>query len=65
MRVGKISGAVGTYAFITPRLENAALHILGLAVDPHSTQIVQRDRYSQFFTALAIMGIFSSMFLLI
>ena len=56
MRVGKISGAVGTYAFITPRLENAALHIRGLAVDPHSTQIVQRDRYSQFFTALAIMG---------
>lgn len=56
MRVGKISGAVGTYAFISPELEKKALGILGLKVDPHSTQIVQRDRYAQFFAALAIMG---------
>lgn len=54
--VGKISGAVGTYAFVSPELEALALGALGLRPDPHSTQIVQRDRYAQFFTALAIMG---------
>ena len=56
VRVGKLSGAVGTYAFVSPELEKLALEKLGLRVDPHSTQIVQRDRYSQFFCALAIMG---------
>ena len=56
IRVGKLSGAVGTYAFVTPEVERLALANLGLRVDPHSTQIVQRDRYSQFFCALAIMG---------
>lgn len=56
VRVGKLSGAVGTYAFVTPELEKLALDRLGLRVDPHSTQIVQRDRYAQFFTALAVMG---------
>lgn len=56
VRVGKLSGAVGTYAFVTPEVEKLALERLGLRVDPHSTQIVQRDRYSQFFCALAIMG---------
>ena len=56
VRVGKLSGAVGTYAFVTPEVEKLALERLGLRVDPHSTQIVQRDRYSQFFCALAILG---------
>ena len=56
MRVGKISGAVGTYALISPELEARALKILGLRPDPHSTQIIQRDRYAVFFTTLAIMG---------
>ena len=56
MAVGKISGAVGTYAFLSPDLEKNALARLGLRPDPHSTQIVQRDRYAVFFTALAIMG---------
>ena len=56
VRVGKLSGAVGTYAFVTPEVEKLALARLGLRVDPHSTQIVQRDRYSQFFCALAILG---------
>ncbi|MBD5417936.1 MAG: adenylosuccinate lyase [Desulfovibrio sp.] len=56
VRVGKLSGAVGTYAFVTPEVERLALERLGLRVDPHSTQIVQRDRYSQFFCALAILG---------
>lgn len=56
MAVGKISGAVGTYAFLSPELEKIALDQLGLRPDPHSTQIIQRDRYAVFFTALAIMG---------
>lgn len=56
LRVGKISGAVGTYAFVSPELEAVALKILGLKPDPHTTQIVQRDRYAVFFTTLAIMG---------
>ncbi len=56
VRVGKISGAVGTYAFLSPELEQRALSRLGLEVDPHSTQIVQRDRYAHFFTSLAVMA---------
>ena len=56
IRVGKISGAVGTYTIVTPEIEEIALTHLGLKVDPHSTQIVQRDRYSHFFTTLAILG---------
>lgn len=56
VRVGKISGAVGTYTIVTPEIEEIALTHLGLRVDPHSTQIVQRDRYSHFFTTLAILG---------
>ena len=56
IRVGKISGAVGTYTIVTPEVEKIALDLLGLEVDPHSTQIVQRDRYAHFFTAIAIMA---------
>lgn len=56
VRVGKISGAVGTYAFLSPEMEKIALDILGLDVDPISTQIIQRDRHAAFFTALALMA---------
>lgn len=56
IRVGKISGAVGTYAFLDPRVEALACERLGLQVDPISTQIIQRDRHAQYFTALAIMA---------
>ena len=56
VRVGKLSGAVGTYAFVSPKVEKLALERLGLRVAPHSTQIIQRDRYAQFFTTLAILG---------
>lgn len=56
IRVGKISGAVGTYTIVTPEIEKMALDLLNLKVDPHSTQIVQRDRYAHFFTTLAILG---------
>ena len=56
IRVGKISGAVGTYAFLSPELEQRALGYLELEVDPHSTQIIQRDRYAHFFTSLAVLA---------
>ncbi len=51
---GKISGAVGTFANIPPRIEALACRKLGLRPAPISTQIVQRDRHAQYFTALAI-----------
>ncbi len=56
IRVGKISGAVGTYTLLTPELEAISCKLLGLEVDPISTQIVQRDRYAHYFTALALAG---------
>jgi len=54
VRVGKISGAVGGYAHLDPRVEAIAMQRLGLAVAPISTQIIQRDRHAAFFTALAL-----------
>ena len=54
VRVGKISGAVGTYTMLTPEVERITCEILGLEVDPVSTQIIQRDRYAHYFTALAL-----------
>lgn len=54
MRVGKISGAVGTYTMLTPAVEQGACARLGLQVDPVSTQIIQRDRHAHYFTALAL-----------
>lgn len=53
---GKISGAVGTFAFIDPEIEEKALAGLGLRPAPISTQIVQRDRHAEFFTALAVVA---------
>jgi len=41
---GKLSGAVGTFAHLSPQIEEAALRSLGLSAAPVSTQIVQRDR---------------------
>ena len=54
--VGKISGAVGTYANIDPRVEEETLKILELAVAPVSTQILQRDRHAQVLAVIAIVG---------
>jgi len=54
--VGKISGAVGTYATVPPRVEEIACTRLGLAPVPISSQIVQRDRHAQFVTTLAIIA---------
>ncbi len=51
---GKLSGAVGTYSLLPPHVEKDALEIMGLAVDEISTQVIQRDRYAHYFTALAI-----------
>jgi adenylosuccinate lyase len=54
--VGKISGAVGTYSNIDPRVEQSICRRLGLAAAPISTQIIQRDIYAQFLTTLAVIG---------
>ncbi len=56
IRVGKISGAVGNYAHLDPKVEEIACAHLGLEADPISTQIVQRDRYADYFTSLAQIG---------
>ena len=54
--VGKISGAVGTYATLSPKVEERACARLGLASAPVSSQILQRDRHAQFMTTLAIIA---------
>jgi adenylosuccinate lyase len=54
--VGKISGAVGTYATVPPQVEKIACARLGLVPAPVSSQIVQRDRHAQFLTTLAIIA---------
>jgi len=54
--VGKISGAVGTYATVPPRVEEIACAKLGLTPAPISSQIIQRDRHAQFMTTSAIMA---------
>ncbi|MBI2094765.1 MAG: adenylosuccinate lyase [Candidatus Omnitrophica bacterium] len=54
--VGKLSGAVGTYANLDPRVEKKTLKILKLATAPVSTQILQRDRHAQVIAVLAILG---------
>jgi len=53
---GKISGAVGTFSFIDPFVEEYVCGKLGLKPAPVSSQIVQRDRHAEFFTALAIIA---------
>lgn len=53
---GKISGAVGTYANVDPRVEEYVCRKLGLTPSPASTQILQRDRHAQFVTTLAIVS---------
>ncbi len=50
---GKLSGAVGTYSNLDPRVERLALEELGLKVEPVSTQVVPRDRHAQVMYALA------------
>jgi len=54
--VGKLSGAVGTFAHLDPQIEEAVCQKLGLQFDSISTQIVQRDRHAEFMTALVIIA---------
>jgi adenylosuccinate lyase len=54
--VGKIAGAVGTYANLDPAFETAALGALGLRPETVPTQIVARDRHAGYFMALARLG---------
>ncbi|MBI5887731.1 MAG: adenylosuccinate lyase [Deltaproteobacteria bacterium] len=51
---GKLSGAVGTFSSVPPFVEEYALKKLGLTPEPVATQVVQRDRHAEFFSALAI-----------
>jgi adenylosuccinate lyase len=53
---GKLAGAVGTYANISPSVEQRALAALGLHPETVATQVVARDRHAQLFQALALLG---------
>ena len=56
VRVGKLSGAVGTHAYVDPAVERAVCEKLGLKPATISTQIVQRDRHAEFMTTLALIA---------
>jgi len=56
IRVGKISGAVGTFANIDPAVETFICKRLGLVPETISTQVIPRDRHATFFTTLAVIG---------
>ena len=54
--VGKISGAVGTHAHVSPDFETEVCEALGLAVAPASTQVIQRDRHANLLSTIAVVG---------
>jgi adenylosuccinate lyase len=56
IKVGKISGAVGTHAHLDPRVEKFVCEKLGLKPAALSTQIIQRDRHAEFMTVLALIA---------
>lgn len=56
MAVGQISGAVGTYANIDPRVEEIACRALGLEPSPASTQTLQRDRHAELLSTMAVIA---------
>ncbi|MEI6032985.1 MAG: adenylosuccinate lyase [Verrucomicrobiae bacterium] len=56
IRVGKISGAVGTHAHLDPQVEKSVCESLGLKPSPLSTQILQRDRHAEFMMTLALIA---------
>lgn len=56
VRVGKLSGAVGTHAHLNPKIEAAVCKKLGLKPAAISTQILQRDRHAEFLAAVALAG---------
>ncbi|MEW6701547.1 MAG: adenylosuccinate lyase [Bacteroidota bacterium] len=53
---GKISGAVGTFEHLSPKVEEYVCEKLGLKPEPVATQVVQRDRHAEFLSTLAIIG---------
>src|SRR5207253_1242025 len=56
VRVGKLSGAVGTHATVDPRVEEMALAKLGLKVAPVTTQVIARDHHAAYLTTLAVVA---------
>jgi adenylosuccinate lyase len=56
IRVGKLSGAVGTHAHLEPIVEEQVCTALGLKASPLSTQIIQRDRHAEFHATLALIA---------
>jgi adenylosuccinate lyase len=56
MRVGKLSGAVGTFAHLSPDVEEKVMRKLNLKAAPVSSQVVQRDRHAHYITSLAMLG---------
>ena len=56
VRVGKLSGAVGTHAHLDPRVEASVCHRLNLIPAALSTQIIQRDRHAEFMSVLALIA---------
>ncbi len=56
MRVGKLSGAVGTFANIPPEVERVTMDKLGLRAAPISTQVLGRDRHAAYLATLAVLG---------
>jgi adenylosuccinate lyase len=54
--VGKLSGAVGTHAHLSPELEEEVLGALGLSPEPAATQVVQRDRHAELLQSIALLG---------
>jgi adenylosuccinate lyase len=53
---GKLAGPVGTYSHLTPAVEDRGLAALGLKAEPAATQVVQRDRHAEYFSAIALAG---------
>jgi adenylosuccinate lyase len=56
MRVGKLSGAVGTFAHLSPDIEEKVMRKLNLRAAPASSQVIQRDRHAHYMTSLALIG---------
>ena len=56
MRVGKLSGAVGTFAHLSPDIEEKVMAKLNLKPAPASSQVIQRDRHAHYITSLALIG---------
>src|SRR5262252_1194841 len=56
MRVGKLSGAVGTFAHLSPDIEEAVMAKLGLKPAPVASQVVQRDGHAHYISTLALIG---------